>query len=104
MFGCSPTASDSIEHYACCAVVRDVAFRHLRLRLRPLPAARADFVLADIPPTQMHPATVLSRLALLVYGAYTAFNTARRQQDVTPDIAKGMMHQAILQGAQGHGH
>ena len=102
VFGCSPTACDSIEHYACCTVVREVALRHLRLRLRAPPDAVADFVLADTIPLQPHPQSVLTRLALLIYAVYSAFNAARHQPDTTPAVAAGMMHQAILQGAQGH--
>ena len=31
VLGCSPTAEDSLEHYACCPLIRQAARRHLRL-------------------------------------------------------------------------
>ena len=87
MFGCTGFAADSIEHYAYCAVVRQVALRHLRLSLRTPPDGLADFVLASQMPGQPQPATVLVRMALLVYASYTAFNNAKCLEGAGPTAA-----------------
>ena len=104
MLGCSPTARDSIEHYACCRFVREAASAHLSLQLRPPPDAASDFLLVSIPPEQPHPQSTLLRMALFVYTTYTVTNNVRHNMTTAASslLAPGMLHQAILQAAMGH--
>ena len=74
---CAPEAQDSIEHYACCPVIRTAALALLRLELRPWPAALGDFLLFTDPPWQ-DPSVDLPRrrlrMAILVTAAYRTAN------------------------------
>ena len=52
MFGCSPTAPDSIQHYASCVVGHSVTARELGLRRADSPADRlASFLGLDVGPS-----------------------------------------------------
>jgi len=100
---CSETASDCIEHYANCPVVRRSALRHLNLRLRPWPHALVDFMGLSGPPTANHPSdAALARTALLVYATYIVTNAARHKSPADMTEAMDMMKQAIWEGARGH--
>ena len=103
VLGCSPTARDSIEHYACCPFVREAASAYLHLRLRGPPEAVSDFLLVSTPPGQRQPQSVITRMALLVYATYVVTNNARHgemSRGRTEMI--GMLQQGILQAAEGH--
>ena len=98
---CSATARDSIEHYACCPVVRAVARARLGLELRAFPDAVADFVLATLPPDNRSPHPVLPRMAMLVYGTYMTTNNARRRPVESRHVAEDMLAQFVAEGARG---
>ena len=103
VLGCSPTAADSIEHYACCPIIRTAARRFLGLHMRPWPHALCDFMLATGPPAAPHPSRAnLTRSAILLYAAYTAANTARHRAPRTQAEAIAMMQQAIAEGVRDH--
>jgi hypothetical protein len=100
---CSDTAEDSIEHYACCPVVRRTATRHLRMDLRPWPYALMDFMLATGPPSAPHPSQHdLVRMSLLLYATYNVTNAARRDLPQHAEEAAAMMQQSLWEGARGH--
>ena len=103
VLGCSPTAADSIEHYACCPVIRTAAQRFLGLHMRPWPHALCDFMLATGPPSAPHPSRAcLTRSAILLYAAYTMTNAARNKASRTRAEAIAMMQQAIAEGVRDH--
>jgi hypothetical protein len=100
---CSSTAQDSIEHYACCPVIRDAARRHLNLHLRGWPYALTDLMLASGPPTARHPTEdERIRVAILNYAAYLTTNSARHCPPQDAAEAAAMLQQAIAEGARDH--
>ena len=103
VLGCSPTAADSIEHYACCPIIRTAARRFLGLHMRPWPHALCDFLLATGPPSAPHPSRAsLTRSAILLYAAYTTTNAARHRAPRTGAEAIAMIQQAIAEGVRDH--
>ena len=103
VLGCSPTAEDSLEHYACCPLIRQAARRHLRLNLRGWPHAISDFMMLQGPPTARHPDDeAIARHSLLLYAAYRVTNDARHRRPATRAEVAGMLQQAIGEGTRGH--
>jgi hypothetical protein len=100
---CSPTAADSLEHYAHCPVIRQAAIEHLNLRLRGWPYGLTDFMMATGPLSAPHPSeSILVRTALLVYATYMVTNAARHQSPADSAESAAMMHQAIIESTRGH--
>jgi len=54
VLGYRPAADDSLEHYTGCPLVRQAAFRHLRITLRGWPHALSDFLMVRGQPTVEH--------------------------------------------------
>ena len=101
--GCSPTAADSIEHYACCPIIRTAAQRFLGLHMRPWLHALCDFMLATGPPSTPRPSRAcLTRSAILLYAAHTTTNAAGHRAPRTGAEALAMMQQAIAEGVRDH--
>ena len=103
LLGCSPSAQDSIEHYAHCAIVRQAASSLLDLQLRAAPHALGDFLLLTTMPSELPLPTLLGRMSILVYAVYSCTNALRFGPSgmPAPDTV-GMLNQAIFNGAQGH--
>ena len=103
VLGCSPTAEDSLEHYACCPLIRQAARRHLRLNLREWPYALTDFLMVQGPPTTRHPDDEhITRHSLLLYAAYRVTNAARHRRPASRAEVAGMLQQAIGEGTRDH--
>ena len=102
VLGCSTSAQDSIEHYACCPIVRGCAATMLRIELRPPPHAIADFMLVSTPPAAVEPKSAMLRMALLVYAVYTSTNDARRDRPRDATVSASMLEQAVLNAVQSH--
>ena len=69
VLGCPGKAEDSLEHYARCRVLLDVASRQLNLRFKDDDALPFWMLVAD--DRLMHKAAeMLTRIAVLVYAAY----------------------------------
>ena len=103
VLGCSPAAADSIEHYACCPIIRTAARRFLGLHMRPWPHALCDFMLTTGPPSAAHPSRAcLTHSAILLYVAYNITNAARHKAPRTGAEAVAMMQQAIAEGVRDH--
>ena len=94
-FGCSISAHDSIEHYALCPVLRNVAVGHLHCDLfLSLPG----FLLCG-----GEKDNILIVRALLVYGTYRAHNVYRAQDVVaSPARAADCIMTFIRQAAARH--
>ena len=103
VFGCSPTAEDSLEHYACCPLIRQVACRHLRLNLREWPYALTDFLMVQGPPTTRHVDDEhITRHSLLLYATYRVTNASRHRRPASRAEVAGMLQQAIGEGNRDH--
>ena len=98
VFGCSCSASDSLEHYCRCPVVLEVLQRKLRVKITPRAALRL-FVL-DIPRSEDD---LLMCGALINYAVYTTFNTFRVKGTTrTPVVSADALGQALLNAVMGH--
>ena len=98
VFGCSCSASDSLEHYCRCPVVLEVLHRKLRVKITPRAALRL-FVL-DIPRSEDD---LLMCGALINYAVYTTFNTFRVKGTTrTPVVSADALGQALLNAVMGH--
>ena len=102
---CSADSQDSIEHYACCPIIRTAALTLLRIELCPWPAALGDFLLLTDAPCQ-DPTVDLPRrrlgMAVLVTAAYRTTNAARQSIPATPTGAADMMRQAMWEAVRNH--
>ena len=102
---CSVDAQDSIEHYACCPVIRTAALTLLRMELRQWPAALGDFLLLTDAPCQ-DPTVDLPRrrlrMAILVTAAYRTTNSARHSAPAAPAEAADMIRQAMWEAVRNH--
>ena len=98
-------AQDSIEHYACCPVIRTAALTLLRMELRQWPAALGDFLLLTDAPCQ-DPTVDLPRrrlrMAILVTAAYRTTNSARHGAPAAPTEAADMIRQAMWEAVRNH--
>ena len=102
---CSPQAQDSIEHYACCPIIRSVASSSLRLELQPPPHAITDFLLITPPPSPdptVTPPRRCLRMALLVTAAYNTTNAARHKPPRAVQETMDMMCQSLREAARNH--
>ena len=102
---CAPEAQDSIEHYACCPVIRTAALALLRLELCPWPAALGDFLLVTDPPCQdprMDLPRRRLRMAILVTAAYRTANSARQCAPTSPAETGDMMRLAMWEAVRNH--
>ena len=94
-----PLTEDSIEHYACCTVVRDVAARKLRLD----PILHVNIYSFTCTNPLILTEEVLSRIALLIYATYRALNYQRHA--VLPLQGEDLQHaisQWLIEGTRGH--
>ena len=97
VLGCSCSAEDSIEHYMHCRIIHEFARSRLRLeRLDPYALLMAS---DDM---QWNDAGRLTRLAILVYCAYRATQTARNQPQVDEAVAKQMLGHMLKEAVRDH--
>ena len=90
---------DSIEHYAFCSSIREVASRRLRLD----PSRHVNLHTFTCTNPFLHSEELLTRAALLVYAVYRALNHQR--QATVPLLGDDLfqaMSQWIIEGARGH--
>ena len=102
---CSPQAQDSIEHYACCPVIRSVASSSLRLELQPPPQAITNFLLITPPPSPdptVTPSRRCLRMAILVTAAYNTTNAARHKPPRTMQETMDMLCQSLREAVRNH--
>ena len=98
VFGCSGSASDSLEHYCKCPVVLQVIKRKLRVEVSQRAALRffmLDFARSDD--------NMLRCGAIINYAVYNTFN-AFRSNSITRSMAvsSDALGQAILNALMGH--
>ena len=83
VFGCSCSASDSLEHYCRCPVVLQVLHRKLRVKVTPRAALR--LFMLDIPRSDDN---LLKCSALINYVVYNTFNAFRAKGTIrTPVVS-----------------
>ena len=103
---CERFAEDSLEHYASCAVTRDVAWICLRVDLRSgigsTSQALETFLMTGKMATIEDPDSRLLRGAILVYASFMTFNLARAHGGLTPQQAREAMMQYTVSGVRGH--
>ena len=103
---CERFAEDSLEHYASCAVTRDVAWICLRIDLRSgigsTSQALETFLMTGKMATIEDPDSRLLRGAILVYASFMTFNLARAHGGLTPQQAREAMMQYTVSGVRGH--
>ena len=90
---------DSIEHYAFCSSVREVAARQLRLDIR----TQVNVHTFTCTNPLLHTEELLTRAALLIYATYRALNHQRHatSQLQGEDLYHAMC-QWIVEGTRGH--
>ena len=98
VFGCSRSASDSLEHYCRCPVVLQVLHRKLRVEVTPRAALRLfmlDFSRSDD--------NLLRCSALINYAVYNTFNAFRAKGTIrTPVVSADALGQSLLNAVMGH--
>ena len=98
VFGCSPTAEDSIEHYSYCKVIREAHWRHLAIAPNMHGSLLPAWLLAEGAATK----EVASRMALGVYATYRSFCTQRHSQTARREDLVDMFGQYVREGAMNH--
>ena len=94
-----PRTKDSIEHYAFCSTVRELASRRLRLCCTTQVNIHTFTCTNPLIRTQEQ----LSRAALLIYATYRALNHQRHSNNpLPPDQLFNAMCQWVVEGARGH--
>ena len=97
VFGCSCSAEDSIEHYLHCRVIRE--FASSRLRLENLsPAA----LLLSSDDMRWNDGNALTRVAILVYCAFRATQTARNYSRINVSTAVQLLGQMLKEAVRDH--
>ena len=91
-------ATDSIEHYCRCSVVRQVLRKKLRIDICP---KRALSVFCMCSPEQ-NLDDILALSMLGVYATYNATNHYRKREPATRGQAAQHIGQTIIKGCQGH--
>ncbi|CAK0852039.1 unnamed protein product [Prorocentrum cordatum] len=94
LFGCG-CGQDSIQHYAFCSVLADLARRKLGLEI-PEPRTRLDEFLMLEPRFTVDQSSWFARCALLIYATFKATNAARDGQGMDTSDA---WQQAFKEGA-----
>ena len=98
VFRCSATAEDSLEHYCRCPIVRRVARQYLHLEY-PCDSYVDVWMLNT---GWFCSAEVRIGIAILIYGAYNAHNTARQGPIKDQQQAYHLIIQHCKQGTFGH--
>ena len=101
VFRCSPTAEDSLEHYARCRCVRELASRHLRLDPDRQVNMHCFNLCSPTVETQEDPVAS----AILIYATYRATNHLRQHADqgcFQPGGTFRMLQQFAREGALNH--
>ena len=98
VFGCSASASDSLEHYCRCPVVLHVLQRKLRVEVTPRAALR--LFMLDIPRSDDN---LLRCCALINYAVYNTFNALRAKSTISSaEVSSDALGQALLNAIMGH--
>lgn len=101
VFRCSPTAEDSLEHYARCVYTRELASRYLRLD----PEQHANLHSFNLCSTAVNTEEDLVCTAILIYAVYRGTNHMRHnygQQDYQREYIYRMLQQFAREGALNH--
>ena len=96
-FRCSHTAEDSIEHYCRCPIVMGVARKFLRIEY-PLQEGLNVWTLNS---HWVECNDIMRRVAILVYGTYTAFNSIKHKGITDSQQAQECIVQSCRQGVTG---
>ena len=102
LLGCPGLAEDSIEHYAHCACVRNVACRYLALG-HAWHSNLQHFMLAD---DTLDDSRTLVCMTVLIYATYTATNIVRNKgaSPFLQNDAIELVKQCCRNGVMGHSH
>ena len=95
--GCGGLAEDSLEHYANCSMIRQVAARFLNLK-----ACQVNLHMFMFCCPTVTTAEDLTMGALLVYATYTATNNQRHHGPLDTLHLYDAMVQWVREGARGH--
>ena len=102
IFQCSPTAEDSIEHYACCPRVAEWARRDLGLdQPEGTQAKLAGFLLLDPPVTALNDEALAAR-ALRTASVYRTHCFATHGKLVAGTTAQQSLRQSVKELVNGH--
>ena len=92
-------SEDSIEHYAFCSVVKELAARRLRLDTQ----RHVNLHTFTLTNPCLNTKQLLSRAALLIYATYRALNFQRRASTALHgEELYNAMCQWVVEGARGH--
>ena len=97
MLGCSATAEDSMEHYACCPVVKDFCFRTFREERDSWLQA---WLICESGVAQTH--RNRARHLIGAYAVYRVTATGRHGDPFSPEGALRALRQAATEGVIGH--
>ena len=97
--GCDAGCEDSIEHYAKCPTLRDFSIAVFSMREIDL-----DIGIFTMAVTTCGLPDMLTKIAILVYAAYTVTNSnrARGERPVRKDYAMDALKQASINAVAGH--
>lgn len=98
LFKCSVAAEDSIEHYCRCPVVLRVSEKLLHISYPP----ELGLDIWALSSGCFHDIDKLRTIALLIYGAFNAFNSIRYKGISCEEQAYQAIVQHIKQGTSGH--
>ena len=90
-------SEDSIEHYSCCRIVREILARFLHMDQARF-ASLHTFVLTH---PDINSKESLVKIALLIYGVYRTTNAVRAHRVAGTNYFEAIK-QAIKEGARGH--
>ena len=97
VFKCSITAEDSLEHYCRCPVVLRVGRNSLRIDYPP----QEGLNIWTLNSYWVEREDIMCRLAILVYGTYTAFNSIKHKGISDSQQAHECIVQSCRQGVVG---
>ena len=103
LFGCgSAHGGDSIEHYAFCAIVKEIGVRFVGLQQTHYSRNLGNFVALGLNHGTVDE-TTLTKRAVLVYAVYRATNTLRKCPARDVEHVKDMIQQYCREAVRGHG-
>ena len=102
VFNCSPTAADSIEHYARCPCLRGWARHEFRLPHTPADEQLAEFMILS-PVPQMDASGTPIRRAIIIAAAYHVHGLVRHGRVLRGPAALEALHQVSREMVKGHG-
>lgn len=103
VFGCSPTAHDSLEHYATCPTVHTFGRKWLGLPHHDDPLQRRyDFITLGAHQHRSLDPDITIRKAIRIYATYRAVLTIKHSDNLSPQTASELLPQYARMAAMGH--